>query len=461
MMHSQFFKILFLNIAILQVGSYNLLAQNTPVEICGYQYELEKIIQKQPNYLALQNEWYRKANEAYLEAQSTKRKITADTIVYEIPVVFHVIYNTNSQNISDALILSQLNELNLDYRKLNPDTSRIRPVFKALAADIKIRFILADKDPSGNPTTGINRINTSRSTFATNIYGSYSEDMKSTNNGGQTAWNPARYMNIWVCNMEYPSYIGITYGFATPPTGSPNWVQFQSSTKDSTDPKSGIVLHYKVFGKNNPLAPNNYKEANTATHEVGHYLGLRHIWGDAANPNTQGCNVDDGIFDTPNARDKNYSCSNATWNSCVDASNDKPDMTENYMDYALDGCAAMFTREQAFMMRYVLNNLRTGLPIRTIVYDTTTEYTETVVSVYPNPTKANNHLTVVVNSNNTAEIFSVTLFDNNGKEVLQKRIQANQKTEVFTAVYSAGVYYLLVKDSNGNIIKKEKLVLNL
>ena len=70
------FKIFFLNIAILLVYANNLLAQNTPVEICGYQHELEKIIQKQPNYLALQNEWYRKANEAYIEAQSSKRKIS-------------------------------------------------------------------------------------------------------------------------------------------------------------------------------------------------------------------------------------------------------------------------------------------------------------------------------------------------------------------------------------------------
>lgn len=460
-MHPNPLKYLFLHIVLLLVFSTDIFSQNAPVEICGYQHELEKLIQKQPNYLALQNEWYRKANEAYIESQSTKRKIIADTIVYEIPVVFHVIYNTSSQNISDALILSQLYELNLDYRKLNPDTSRIRSIFKPLAADIKIRFKLADKDPNGNPTNGINRVNTSNSTFATNIYGSYSEDMKSTNNGGQTAWNPARYLNIWICNMEYPNYVGITYGFATPPTGSPNWVQFQNATKDSTDPKSGVVLHYKVVGKNNPLAPSNYKEANTATHEVGHYLGLRHIWGDAANPNTQGCNVDDGIFDTPNARDKNYTCSNANWNSCVDATNDKPDMTENYMDYALDGCAAMFTREQAFMMRYVLNNFRTGLPIRTIVYDTVTEYANTVVNVYPNPTKANDLLTVIVNSNNNSEIFIMTLFDSNGKEILQKGIQANKKTEVFTAAYSVGVYYLLVKDSKGNILKKEKLILNL
>lgn len=460
-MQTNHFKNILIGCILIYSNAVTVKAQNTPVEICGYQHEIEKILQKQPNFLALQNEWYKIASEAYIEAQSTKRKIIADTLVYEIPVVFHVIYNTSAQNISDALIISQLKELNLDYRKLNGDTTRIRAIFKPLASDIRIQFKLADRDPNGNPTTGINRINSSVSTFATNIYGSYNEDMKSTNNGGQTAWNPARYLNIWICNMEYPNNIGITYGFATPPTGSPNWVQFQSATKDSTDPKSGVVLHYKVVGKNNPLAPSNYKEGNTATHEVGHYFGLRHIWGDANNPSTQGCNVDDGIFDTPNARDKNYTCTNANYNSCIDAVNDKPDMTENYMDYALDGCAAMFTREQGFMMRYVLNNFRTGLPIRTIIFDTISDYPERIVSIYPNPTKANDLLTIIVNSNNNTELFNATLFDSNGKEIIRKNILANQKTEIFTAPYSVGVYYILVKDSNGFILRKEKVILNL
>lgn len=459
-MSSEKFKCFVISIILLIINVEKIGAQKTPVELCGYQFEIEKILQKQPNFIAIQNEWYKKAYEAYIESQSTKRKIIADTILYEIPVVFHVIYNTTAQNISDALILSQLNELNLDYRKLNPDTSRIRTIFKPLAADIKVRFKLAEKDPNGNPTTGINRINSSVSTFATNIYGSYNENMKNSNSGGQTAWNPARYLNIWICNMEYPNFVGITYGFATPPTGSPNWVQFQSATKDSTDPKSGVVLHYKIVGKNNPFAPANYKEGNTATHEVGHYLGLRHIWGDANNPSTQGCNVDDGIFDTPNARDKNYSC-NPNLNSCIDANNDQPDMTENYMDYALDGCAAMFTREQAFMMRYVINNFRTGLPIRTFTFDTTSDFPNPVVSVFPNPTKANSNLNILVNSDQNNEIFTASLYDNNGKEIISKNIKANQKTEFFTSSYSVGVYYLLVKDSLGNIIKKEKILLNL
>ncbi len=459
-MQTNHFKYLLLSFLLSIINLIDLKAQNTPVEICGYQAEIDKIIQRQPNFIAIQNDWYRKAYEAYLESQSTKRNIVADTILYEIPVVFHVIYNTVSQNVSNALILSQLNELNLDFRKLNADTSRIRSIFKPLAADIRIRFKLADIDPNGNATSGINRINSSVSTFATNIYGNYNEDMKISSNGGQTAWNPSKYLNIWICNMEYPNYIGITYGFATPPTGSPNWAQFQNATKDSSDPKSGVVLHYKLIGKNNSLAPANYKEGNTATHEVGHYLGLRHIWGDANNPNSQGCNVDDGIFDTPNARDKNYSC-NPNTNTCIDALDDKPDMTENYMDYALDGCAAMFTREQGFMMRYVLNNFRTGLPIRTIKFDTLVEFPQKLVSIYPIPTKANGILNILVNSNDNNEKFIATLFDNNGKEIFKKELQANQKTELNTANYAVGVYFIIVKDEQGSILKKEKVILNL
>ena len=127
---------------ILILFNINIKAQNIPVEPCGYKYEIEKIIQSRPNFISQQNALYKQAYQLYYEMQSTKRRIIADTEFYEIPVVFHVIYNTVSQNISDALILSQLKELNLDFRKMNSDTTRIRSIFKPLASDVRIQFKL-------------------------------------------------------------------------------------------------------------------------------------------------------------------------------------------------------------------------------------------------------------------------------------------------------------------------------
>lgn len=426
-----------------------------PMEICGYQHEVDKILKQNPDFLKWQNEWILNASKEYTAAKNAKRSILADTLSYEIPVVYHVIYNTTAQNIPDSLLLNQIYELNLDYRKLNSDTTRIRSIFKPLAADIRIQFKLATKDPNGNPSNGIKRVSTSVTTFANNIFGGYNENMKSTANGGDDAWDPTKYLNLWVCNMEYPGYIGIVYGFATPPTGAPNWNP--GITVDTTDGRTGIVLHYKIVGKNNPLAPVKYKEGNTATHEVGHFLGLRHIWGDAPNAN-QGCDVDDGIGDTPNSKDKNALCSNPNLNTCTDASNDLPDMTENYMDYTLDGCAAMFSSEQAYMMRYVLNNFRTGLPTRTIVYDTIKDnFPNTIVSVYPNPSNGLKNITILINDNNNEQKFNVRLIDITGKHVIEKKVDVNIKTDLYVEPYESALYYLVITDKDNKIINKQIL----
>jgi hypothetical protein len=169
--------------------------------------------------------------------------------------------------------------------------------------------------------------------------------------------------------------------------------------------------------------------------------------------------VDDGIFDTPNAKDKNYTCSNPKLNTCTDPVNDKPDMTENYMDYALDGCCGMFTHEQAFVMRYVLNRFRTGLPFRTISYDTVSDFPNTVVSVYPNPTFGQNNVTVLVNNNEDHLKFSLSLIDGNGRQIISRNLTSNVKEYLYLEPYAPSVYYLLIKDAGGSIVKKEKLVI--
>ncbi len=428
-------------------------AQTHEHEICGYQHEVEKLLKKQPNFLTWQNALFEQAMLEYNDMQGAKRKIIPDTQYYQIPVVFHVLYNNSNENINESYIQSQLNELNLAFRKLTADTLRIRAIFKPIAADVRIQFVLATKDPNGNPTNGITRTQTFKTTFATSIYGEYNDDMKWTNNGGKDAWNPARYLNIWTCNMRYPNQVSMTLGFATPPTGAPNW--WGNVTKDSTDVESGVVLHYSIVGRNNPLAIANNVEAKTGIHEVGHYLGLRHIWGDGQGNN--GCNVDDGIFDTPNAKDKNYSCSKSNPpNTCIDATNDLPDQTENYMDYALDGCAAMFTKQQAFLMRYVLNNFRTGLPYREITFDTT--YDQTKIEMFPNPATEKKDVKLQISTLEKAT-FHVLVIDMNGKQVLSFDVMSNEVASIDISGFARSVYYVIISDADKKIVDRKPLVI--
>ncbi len=418
---------------------------------CGYEHELEKMNQRFPGYNSWLNQIYQQANEIYQNDLNNKRALKFDTSFYEIEVVFHVLYNNNSQNISDALIRSQLDVLNSRFRGKNSDSSRIRNVFKDLFADVKIQFKFATLDPNGNPTSGITRTQTTRTTFARDRTGAYTTDMKSTSAGGRDAWNVRKYLNVWICNMEFPNYFGLVYGFATPPFNAPNWEQFPSATKDTFDGETGVVLHYKIVGVNNPLAPIQYQHGVTAVHEVGHYLGMRHIWGDGQ---FNGCSVDDGIEDTPNARSQNGTC-NTSINSCVDASNDKPDMIENYMDYSLDGCACMFSKRQAWMMRYVLNTLRTGLPFRKI--DSIWIPDNYLFTITPNPSFSNNQLKFTL-TNPTNVNYNITIYNNLGKIISDFDMVTNSTQNIEKSLFADGIYYVVVKNEKGEIKEKTKFI---
>lgn len=431
-------------------------AQNSPSEICGYQKEVERILKTKPNFLKWQEAWMRQAmNEAMEQSSAAKRgDIVSDTLYYEIPVVFHVLWNSANENIPDSNIYSQINELNLAYRKLTSDTSRIRSIFKNIAADVKVQFRIANKDPYGNASTGITRTYTNRTTFATNQYGSYSEDMKDSLNGGYKAWDPTKYLNIWVCNMAYPNYVAITLGFATPPTGAPNWDNAGNVTKDPEDLQTGVVLHYRTVGRNNAQSIGNYKEGKTAVHEVGHYLGLRHVWGDG--PAQAGCSYDDGIDDTPNTRYSNSTCTGQ--NTCgAGTAGDLPDQTENYMDYALDGCAAMFTKKQAAIMQYVLRNFRTTLPLLNINIDTLPDPPKSLqMVIFPNPVNNSGVLNMRLEGTNSNP-YSFELYNAIGQKISLGQLTEGNNSIALTAV-SNGAYCFVVKDKNGAVIHTERLI---
>lgn len=264
-------------------------------------------------------------------------------VVYNIPVVFHVIHNGaavgTGLNISDAQILSQLQVLNEDYRKLNADTASIPSAFTGVSADCEINFCLAQTNPQGGATTGINRIN--YSTFGTTTPPFQKSFIDATIKPA-TIWNTNNYLNIWVVPNYRDGAFDIL-GHATFPAGSGLSglsAPFGTATTD------GIVLWYRACGRVGNLDP-TYNKGRTATHEVGHWLGLRHIWGDATCGN-------DFCADTPTQQTANYGCPSFPQVTCSNGPNG--DMHMNFMDYTNDPCMYMFTTNQKARVQTVMSN---------------------------------------------------------------------------------------------------------
>ncbi len=279
---------------------------------CGSHEHHLQMMQNDAQYAAEREKIDRQASEYEASPQKHVRAVKT------IPVVFHVVYNTAAQNVSDAQIQSQLAVLNADFRKLNADWTNTPAVFQGLVADCEIQFCLAQQDPNGNATTGINRVSTNKTSFSTN------DAVKYTAQGGANIWDRNKYLNIWVCNLS-----GGVLGYAQFPGGAA-----------ATD---GVVITYTGFGTmGTAQAP--FNKGRTATHEVGHWLNLYHIWGDDGT----GCNGSDQVGDTPNQADENYGCPAFPQVSCNNGPNG--DMFMNYMDYTDDACMYMFSAGQKTRM---------------------------------------------------------------------------------------------------------------
>jgi hypothetical protein len=252
-----------------------------------------------------------------------------------IPVVVHVLHRGGPENISDDQIKSQIDVLNADFRMKNADIASVPAPFKPSAADAMIEFALASLDPNGQPTNGITRTRTSVPEFSSD------NAMKFTSEGGHDAWDTTRFLNIWVCPeiMDGPRTL---LGYAQFPGGLP-----------ATD---GVALIHNAFGtKGTAAAP--FNRGRTATHEVGHWLDLYHIWGDAV-----GCSTDDHVADTPVQDRENFGAPAFPHVSCSNAPHG--DMFMNYMDYVDDRAMFMFSQGQVARMQATLAGPRStiGLP---------------------------------------------------------------------------------------------------
>ncbi|MGF1637873.1 MAG: choice-of-anchor J domain-containing protein [Cyclobacteriaceae bacterium] len=254
-----------------------------------------------------------------------------------IPVVVHIIHSGESigigPNISDAQILSQIEVLNEDFNRLNPDTTLTPNEFKPLASQLDIEFVLAKRDPDGQPTNGIVRLEGARTTYSI----SQLSGMKA-----ESFWPSEDYMNIWVANLSPSSNLGFAQ---FPDIGLPG-LESEPTENRLTD---GIVINFRVFGskdKGSFNLTNNYDKGRTATHEAGHYFGLKHIWGDGNN-----CTASDHVEDTPNQESATNGCATHPKTSC-----ESVDMFQNYMDYTNDACMNIFTLGQAERMQIVMDN---------------------------------------------------------------------------------------------------------
>ncbi|WP_224488317.1 zinc metalloprotease [Robertkochia flava] len=222
--------------------------------------------------------------------------------VIEIPVVFHIIYRTESENIPLSQIQEQIDALNEDFNLQNPGRSTIPAEFQSVESNIGIRFVLED----------VIRVNSRNRQWRPD------DSMKFTASGGSDVVNPQEFLNIWVVN-NMPYRGGNILGYAQFPGG--DW---------ATD---GVVLDHRFTGNT------VYSTGRTATHEVGHWLNLRHIWGDG------GCGASDFVADTPDADGPSRGCPTYPTVSC-----NTNDMTMNFMDYSNDPCLNMFTEGQKVRM---------------------------------------------------------------------------------------------------------------
>jgi hypothetical protein len=308
--------------------SIGMFAQEAPQRNCGTMQHHEYLKQTRPNYEADLNQYNEQINQ-YLADRAAGLSIGKSAVTtITVPVVVHVVYRTATENISNAQASSQVTVLNNDFAKLNADAIKVtQPTFSTVASGAQIRFCLAQRDPSGNPTTGVVHYSTTVTSFGTN------DAVKSSATGGANPWDVTKYVNIWVCNLG-----NTLLGYGEFPTAS------LSNTW-------GLVLHYKYTGSGGS-AVSPYNLGRTGTHEFGHCFNLFHIWGDDGTA----CTGSDQCSDTPNQSDEHYGCftqGSIQTDACSPASPGV--MWMNYMDYTNDACMYMFTAQQCARMEAVVN----------------------------------------------------------------------------------------------------------
>lgn len=353
---------------------------------------------------------------------SNDRSIPSRTAV-QVQVVVHVVWKTLAENISDAQIHSQIEALNRDFNRANADL--LPAEFVPLAAQANISFCLAKLDPFGAPTTGITRTKTDLDAIGIAISSGQRQNIHYTSLGGQDAWPTDRYINIWVGNLA-----GL-YGRATLPGAA------EHAAED------GLVIDPQYFGMVGTVRYPHHL-GRTATHEMGHYLGLHHPWG-----TDQGeCVEDDGIMDTPPQAIAHLGCPPHPQPGCAG-----PAMFMNFMDLVDDPCLLSFTAGQVAAMQKVLAGERSTLNIGACAEPVLTIENQPFKIQYSRDSK---HVTLTF-ANGVLGPVQVGLFDPHGRQVFFENSWHERTFVIPASGLVSGIYFIVLRQA-GNVVTKKVFI---
>ena len=361
-----------------------------------------------------------------------------------VPIVFHVVYKKEENNLADSIILKTLAILNEDFQAKNEDLKNLRPTFKNTAGNTNVEFklhkIIRKKT---NTDFGVDDSDTT-------LYGGFKliETVKFSSKGGSDPLDPERFLNVWICKIGI--YFDGVYNdddynlaYALPPLGHPQWLGTSvDSITLSSKKRDGVVmgknmLQDLLLGPDSMLA---LVKNRTLSHEVGHYLGLRHSFSE----DTTGCIDTDLLIDTPTSQLSGI-CLIDTLNSCTDSLNDMPDLWENYMDYSSDDCKNMFTKQQAALMQVCLEIYRPKLRQEFVAINDAFLVKNT--RIYPNPSSQmlNIDFSFLPSENSKLEIYNAF-----GQLILKEKIQ-NSTLFYDINSWKSGFYILKIYENDNDV----------
>ncbi|MDZ4747377.1 MAG: M43 family zinc metalloprotease [Saprospiraceae bacterium] len=344
------------------------------------------------------------------------------------PVVIHVVMREPVIPVSVAQAIQQLDVLNADFAGKGNNIGQLRNEFESLVGDAQMKFCLATVDPQGQPTSGITRTTTSITNIALQTGEGGRIAIHWDELGGKTGWDPSRYINIWI--GEYGGILG-----------SASFPDMASYPEEI-----GLVIDPRYFGSIGAAGNSGfYSGGHTLSHEMGHFFGLKHIWGQGTG---EDCNDSDDIQDTPNAAGPYYDCPQGLQESCGTSN-----MYQNFMDFTDDRCLAAFTQDQVTLMQTSAAVFYPDLDVDgscTVYADTFAMWYEHLIWSYDQ--QADTY--IVYNPDGWMGIIHIQVYSADGKLITEDKWEDQLSYLLDLSHVAAGVYFVRIISGGKEYVRK-------